>query len=93
MRKGDRFRPYIRRGNRRERAPTFRSALRLAFHREWSRDCGKPYYVLVQRGWPNLVIESGFNREMIVESLIGPRRVGGFPTWASRIKRFGRLVL
>lgn len=59
--KSERFRPYIRRANGREMATTMRMAVRLAFY----RTRGRPFYVMVQRGFPSLVLEcQGTRREL-----------------------------
>jgi hypothetical protein len=91
MKRQDRYTPYIRRGNFREKSTSFRVAFRLAFYRDWSQRTGKPFYVLVQRGWPNLAIEVGRDKAAIIRRIIGARSRGGFPAWCLRIKKFGQM--
>lgn len=82
----NRYKPYIRRANGRERSSSFRVAFRLA----WMRERRKPFYVLVQRGFPNHAVAVELTRAALKESILGVRR-GGFEKWPRRIKAFGQL--
>ncbi len=53
-----RYKPYVRRANGRERASSFRDAIRLAFY----QSLGKPFYVMVQHGFPNNAIGVGASK-------------------------------
>jgi hypothetical protein len=83
----DKFKPYLRRGNFREKASTMRDAIRLAFWREWARENGRFYYVLIQRKCPpDVIMAVGQSKAAIKKDLVGARR-GGFAKWADRVKR------
>lgn len=64
--KSDKFRPYVRRANGRERPNSLRVAMLLEFYRRKKR----PFYVMVQRGFPNLVIECGATRRDLEQSVL-----------------------
>lgn len=80
----NKFKPYIRKANGKERSKSFRGAMRLAFYQELK----KPFYVMVQRGFPNLVIGVGSSRYAIEQGIlpIWEKRMS-FKEWAQRIKR------
>ena len=83
----NKFQPYIRRANGRERAETWRMAFRLAFYRGRKR----PFYVMVQRGFPHLAIERGESRQAIKDSiLVVHLRDMSFTQWTRRIGRHAR---
>lgn len=54
------FTPYIRRPNGREKTDSMRVAIRLAFYRLSKR----PFVVMVQKGFPNLVVDVAASREL-----------------------------
>lgn len=62
--KTKRYRPYVRRANGREKAETMRIAFRLAFY----QSLGKPFYVMVQHGFPNLAIDAGPSKREVKQS-------------------------
>jgi len=62
--KTKKFRPYIRRANGREQATTLKMACRLAFYQMR----GRKFYVMVQHGFPNLVLEVGATKRAIMQS-------------------------
>lgn len=65
MRKCSRLTPYVRLANGREKAERFREAMRLAIFKK----SGKPYYVLVQRGYPNTAIAVGLSKRDVKQSI------------------------
>lgn len=79
------YRPYIRRANGRETAEGLRGRFRLAFYQAK----GKPFFVMVQHGFPNSVMECGATRRAITDSLMGVRKKGKrhFRAWARRIQK------
>lgn len=81
----DLYKPYVRRANGRERSESLRVAVRLAFYQE----LGRPFYVMVQRGWPNLAIACGRTKEDVKRQPLLVRRLG-FSGWANRVKRLAR---
>lgn len=78
------YRPYIRRANGREYSSSFRVCVRLAFHKVKLR---RPYYVLVQRGFPLLALDCAATREEL-EKTPFPVAAGEitFREWAKRIQ-------
>lgn len=84
MKNHRKYAPYIRRATGREKAETIRIAFRLAFY----QSLGRPYYVMVQRGFPTLAIEVGASKRDVQS---GPALVGAklmrFSEWASIIQR------
>lgn len=78
------YRPYVRRANGKERSESMREAFRLTFYEH----LGRPFYVMVQRGWPNLVIASGASKRDVQRS---PAAVAfgkkSFRTWAKDVQR------
>lgn len=81
------YKPYARRANGSERSESMRIAFRLALYQA----SGKPFYVLVQRGFPNLAIEVGMSKRDVM-SLPCPVAFGRstFRAWASRIQKHAR---
>lgn len=75
MRRNDRYKPYIRRANGREKSESLRTAYRLAFY----KSSGRPFYVLVQRGFPRIAVEVGKSRQSIENSIL----------WLNVRKRYG----
>jgi hypothetical protein len=55
------YRPYVRRANGREKAQTLRIAMRLAYYQAR----GKRFYVMVQRGFPNVAIAVGPSKRAV----------------------------
>lgn len=84
MKRHKKFKPYVRRANGRERATSLRMAIRLAYYKM----SGKPYYVMVQRGFPNAVIGVGASKRDVQR---GPLLVAigrlSFRTWSGAIRR------
>jgi hypothetical protein len=79
-----RYKPYIRRANGREKAESLRIAFRLAFYQEM----GRPFYVMVQRGWPNLAIAVGKSKRELKRTPIGVRlKKMSYRTWSRHIQR------
>jgi hypothetical protein len=85
MKRHKKYLPYVRRATGRERSGSFRVAFRLAFYQEM----GKPYYVLVQRGFTNLAIEVGPTRREVQRSPV-PVSAGwkSFRQWAKEIQAY-----
>jgi len=81
------YKPYARLANGSERSESFRIAFRLAFYQE----LGKPFYVLVQRGFPNLAIEVGSSKRDVMRKhhLVRMKRCT-FRAWANAIQKFSR---
>ncbi len=66
MRRRDRFQPYIRRARRDDRSDSIRVAMQLAYYE------GRGF-VLVQRGFPRLVMACAPTRIELIETLVGAR--------------------
>jgi hypothetical protein len=62
----NKYKPYIRRGNFRERAGSFAIAIRLAFY----KTLRKPYYVMVQHGFPNSAIDAQDSRRALQHGVL-----------------------
>jgi hypothetical protein len=76
--------PYVRRANGREKSTSFRIALQLAFYQY----IGRPHYVMVQRGFPNLAICVGRSkRDVQSQPLTVAVGRETFREWAQRVKR------
>lgn len=88
MKLRDRFKPYIRRANGSEKAETLRVAIQL----EYQRMRKKPFYVVVQRGWPNLVILVGENKAEIKRRPLSAVWYG-FNNWAQLLKHRAQGVM
>ncbi|MCW1887687.1 hypothetical protein OKA04_23320 [Luteolibacter flavescens] len=59
-------------------------AFRLAFYRE----LGKPFYVMVQHGFPRLVMEVGpSRREVAMSPMSVARKWNTFRKWSAQIQR------
>lgn len=56
--------PYVRRANGRETGETLRMAIRLAFYNQR----GRPFFVMVQHGFPNNAIECGATKRDVQQS-------------------------
>lgn len=81
--KKNKFKPYVRRMNGKEKAMDFRTACRLAFYQDEPKA-----YVLVQRGFPNRVLAVEATKKNVENSIM----VVGFGkhtfnSWANLIKR------
>lgn len=82
MRRQKRCRPYVRKANGRERAGDLRTAYRLAFY----QSLGKPFYVLVQHGFPNEAIGVGASKRQLQLSVFLVRAGNmRFRQWAKLI--------
>lgn len=82
--KKSKFKPYIRRANGKEKSEDFRIALRLAFYQMLER----PFFVMVQHGFPNLAIEVGASKKEIMKSiLVVFLKQKTFKEWTKTIKR------
>ncbi len=82
MRRHKKFRPYVRLANGRERSGSLRTAFRLAFY----QGLGKPFYVMVQHGFPNEAISVGASKRDIQRSpfLVAAKKMR-FRQWAKLI--------
>ena len=79
------LRPYIRRASGRERSNDLRVAFKLAYHAQLNR----PYYVMVQRGYPLLVIAVGRSRREVEQSVMTVRcGIKTFRQWSSDVRRY-----
>jgi hypothetical protein len=57
-------------------------SIRLAFYSLK----GRPYYVLVQHGFPNDALAVGFNRKAVMDQIVRPRNTT-FKAWTRKVKR------
>lgn len=78
--RSERYRPYVRRANGREMATSIRMATRLAFYRLLK----KPFYVMVQRGFPLLAMECGPSRRELEEGILSTK---SFRVWSRDVMR------
>lgn len=76
------YRPYIRRANGRETSSNLAVALALAEYEIIKR----PFYVLVQRGLPQVALLTGPNRQNLLKRLCRAQKIG-FKAWARNIQR------
>ena len=88
MKQHRKFTTYVRRANGKEKAETFRVAFRLAFYESLKR----PYFVMVQRGFPDLAIAVGATKREVKQTpilvLFGDRFFSRtFRNWARSIQR------
>ncbi len=96
MRRRDKFKPYIRRARRADRSESIRVAMQLAYH-------GGRGFVLVQRGFPRLVMACASSRIELIETLVGARteamrqkrdwrrpRGKDFRAWAKSFTRYAQ---
>lgn len=84
MRRHRLYQPYVRRANGREKADSLKMTFRLAFY----QSLGKPFYVLVQRGFPNLAIAVHRSRFEIARGvLVVHAKRMTFRTWTFRLQR------
>lgn len=84
MKRNRKFMPYVRRANGREKSESFRIAFRLAFY----QDKGTPFYVMVHRGFPNLVMECGATKREVQQKPTGVAfGFQSFRQWARRIRK------
>ena len=77
------YRPYIRRHRRGDRSSSFRVAYRLAFY----ESLRKPFYVMVQRGFPRDVMECGKSRSALESSIMWLQI---YRKYGARFKDFAR---
>ena len=88
MKLRDRYKPYVRRANGREKAESMRDAMNLAYYKLLK----KPFFVLVQRGWPNLVIGCGETKATVKRSPLAANWYG-FNNWATIVKHRAQGVM
>ena len=80
--KYNKYKPYIRLANGKERSESFRTALRLSFFKiNFSQ-----YYVMVQHGFSKNVMAVGRTKDEIKRSIFILENGKGFNAWANRIK-------
>ena len=74
--------PYVRRANGSEMAESLRIAFRLAYYQLR----GKPFFVMVQRGFPNLAIEVGASKREVQQQPLSVN-IGrlSFKQWAKQV--------
>lgn len=81
------YQPYVRRANGKEKAESMRVAMRLVYYKMR----GLPFYVMVQRGFPNLAIEAGPSKRYVqripVVVVMGRQ---SFREWSKIIQRGAR---
>lgn len=83
----NKFTPYIRRPNGREKTESYRIALQLAH----AKIMGRPFCVMVQRGFQNLVIAVGDSKKDIKDQILMVRfRRRSFTQWARNTGRRAR---
>lgn len=77
------YRPYVRRYRPGDKTENFAIAFRMAFYLEQ----GRPFYVMVQRGFPRLVIEVGASkRDVQRKPVLVKFGRSTFRQWAKRIQ-------
>lgn len=82
--KSRKFRPYIRRARGDEHTNNWRIAIRLGYYRLR----GKPFFVMVQHGFPRLVMEvMGTKRELKQSPFPVARGRKTFRRWSKDIQR------
>ncbi len=84
MRRRKRFTSYVRLANGNEQAASLRVAFRMAVY----ETNGQPFYVLVQRGFPNQALAVGRTKRDIqrLPILVRCGRCS-FREWAGKVKR------
>jgi len=82
--KSKKFKPYVRRANGKEMSSSWVIAYRLAFYRMLK----KPFYVMVQHGFPNLAMAVGKTKRDVQRSPL-PVAVKrkSFRRWANAVQR------
>lgn len=87
MIKKNKYKPYIRIANGKERSDSLRSGCWLAFlERTYEK-----YYVIVQHGFPNNVIAAARTKEELKNRvLVVSSGIIKFNTWANNIKHIAR---
>jgi hypothetical protein len=84
--KYNKYKPYIRLANGKERSESFRTALRLAFFEiNFSQ-----YYVMVQHGFPKDIMAVGRTKDEIKRSIFILENGKRFNAWANRIKTMAK---
>ena len=84
MRRCKRYLPYVRRACSRDRSESIRVAFRMAFYQQTGRD----FFVMVQRGFPHLVIECGRTKRDVESSpLVVAFGTMTFRRWARCIQK------
>jgi hypothetical protein len=82
--KSKRYRPYVRRANGREMATSLKMAYRLAFYNLR----GKPFYVMVQHGFPNLALQVDKSKLEIQRSIVEVHaKWSTFRKWQGKIHK------
>jgi hypothetical protein len=85
MRKRDRYLPYIRRANGNEGSGSILVSLDITLYRL----TGRPFFVMVQRGYPNIAIAVGKTRRDLQRRLVSVRsgRIT-FKQWARGMRKW-----
>jgi hypothetical protein len=84
--KYNKYKPYIRLANGKERGESLRTAFKLAFFEiKFSQ-----YYVMVQHGFPKDVMAVGRTKDEIKRSIFILENGKGFNAWANRIKTMAK---
>lgn len=84
MKRHRKYLPYVRLANGREKTVSWRMAIRLAAY----QIKGKPFYVMVQRGFPNLVIDvARHKRELQRSPVFVAAGRQTFREWAKSIQK------
>lgn len=87
MAKKNKYKPYIKIANGKERSDSFRTAIRLKFL-ELSF---KKFYVIVQHGFPKDVMVAARTKEELKNSiLVVSARIIKFNVWANNMKHIAR---
>lgn len=87
MVKKNKYKPYIRIANGKERSDSFRTAIRLKF---LELNFGK-FYVIVQHGFPNDVMAAASTKEELKNCVfVVHAGILKFNDWANNIKHIAR---
>jgi hypothetical protein len=85
----DKFKPYVRLMNGKEKAQDFRTSLRLSLLGSLRHE--RPVYVMVQKGCPNFVMAVGLSKHDIKSSILPVLcRKKTFNEWAHGVKRYAQ---
>lgn len=84
MRRCKKFLPYVRRACPRDRSESLRVAMRMAYF----QTMGVEFFVMLQRGFPHLVIECGRTKREVKNSpLVVQFGSMSFRKWARAIQK------
>lgn len=87
MRKRNKYKPYIRKANGKEKSGSYLVAYQIA---NFSFVKGTDFYVMVQHGFPNKVICVGASKFEIKRKLLAYNNSKDFDKYANFVKRGAR---